>query len=106
MPAHLPGQGLGCKLVSLFPRNVDRHTHQAVILVFDPEHGTPVALGQMTRPALRIGAGMTRRVRRVPARRAAVAVRAGAPTILAPPAALLSRRGYRLVEGESPAEVP
>jgi ornithine cyclodeaminase/alanine dehydrogenase-like protein (mu-crystallin family) len=44
MPAHLPGQGLGCKLVTLFPHNVDRHTHQAAILVFDPENGTPTAL--------------------------------------------------------------
>ncbi|HEY1369998.1 MAG TPA: ornithine cyclodeaminase family protein [Gaiellaceae bacterium] len=44
MPAHVPATGLGCKLVSLFPQNVDRHTHQAVILLFDPENGTPVAL--------------------------------------------------------------
>jgi ornithine cyclodeaminase len=44
MPAHVPATGLGCKLVSLFPQNLDRHTHQAVILLFDPENGTPVAL--------------------------------------------------------------
>jgi len=30
--------------VSLFPRNADRPTHQAVIIVFDAENGTPVAL--------------------------------------------------------------
>jgi ornithine cyclodeaminase len=30
--------------VSLFPENRDRHTHQALICVFDPTNGTPVAL--------------------------------------------------------------
>jgi alanine dehydrogenase len=44
MPSYLPSAGLACKLVTLFPRNRDRHTHQAVIAVFDPENGTPVAL--------------------------------------------------------------
>ena len=44
MPAYLPSAGLACKLVSLFPRNRDRHTHQAAIMVFDPANGTPVAL--------------------------------------------------------------
>lgn len=44
MPAYLPSAGLGCKLVSLFPGNVDRPTHQAQIVVFDPENGTPVAV--------------------------------------------------------------
>ena len=44
MPAYVPQTALACKLVTLFPRNVDRHTHQAAILVFDHEHGTPVAL--------------------------------------------------------------
>src|SRR4051794_34228362 len=47
MPAYLPnGGGLAAKLVSLFPGNAGtRHpTHQAVVLVFDPESGEPVAL--------------------------------------------------------------
>jgi ornithine cyclodeaminase len=44
MPAYLPSAGLACKLVTLFPQNIDRHTHQAVILVFDPENGTPLAV--------------------------------------------------------------
>ena len=36
MPAYLPSSGaLATKLVSLFPRNTDRPTHQAVIVVFD-----------------------------------------------------------------------
>ena len=35
---------LGCKLVTLFPGNRDRPTHQAAIVVFDPATGTPVAL--------------------------------------------------------------
>ena len=44
MPAYLPGAGLAVKLVSLFPRNRDRNTHQAAIMVFDHANGTPVAL--------------------------------------------------------------
>jgi ornithine cyclodeaminase len=45
MPAYLPSSGaLMTKLVSLFPKNTDRPTHQAVIVVFDAEHGTPLAL--------------------------------------------------------------
>ena len=44
MPAYLPSAGLTCKLVSLFPENRDRHTHQALIAVFDQTNGTPVAL--------------------------------------------------------------
>jgi alanine dehydrogenase len=45
MPAYLPTAGaLTTKLVSLFPRNTDRPTHQAVIVAFDPATGSPVAL--------------------------------------------------------------
>jgi alanine dehydrogenase len=45
MPAYLAGSGaLTTKLVSLFPRNTDRPTHQAVIVVFDSENGSPLAL--------------------------------------------------------------
>ena len=44
MPSYLPSTGLVCKLVTLFPRNRDRHTHQALICVFDPDNGAPVAL--------------------------------------------------------------
>ena len=45
MPAYLPSSGaLATKLVSLFPRNTDRPTHQAVIVVFDSENGSPLAL--------------------------------------------------------------
>ena len=45
MPAYLPSaNALATKLVSLFPRNTDRPTHQAVIAVFDAEYGTPAAL--------------------------------------------------------------
>lgn len=44
MPAYLPSAGLACKLVTLFPENRDRHTHQALICLFDPGNGTPVAL--------------------------------------------------------------
>jgi ornithine cyclodeaminase/alanine dehydrogenase-like protein (mu-crystallin family) len=44
MPAYLPSAGLTCKLVTLFPENRDRHTHQAMIGVFDQTNGSPVAL--------------------------------------------------------------
>jgi len=44
MPAFLPSAGLGCKLVTLFPHNRDRPTHQAAIALFDPATGTPAAL--------------------------------------------------------------
>jgi ornithine cyclodeaminase len=46
MPAWLPSAGvLDTKLVSVFPGNAggDVPTHQAVIVVFDPETGAPVA---------------------------------------------------------------
>jgi alanine dehydrogenase len=44
MPSYLPSAGLACKLVTLFPHNRDRETHQAIICVFDPANGTPLAL--------------------------------------------------------------
>ena len=44
MPAYLPSAGLGCKLVTLFPGNTDRPTHQAAIMLFDPDTGTPIVL--------------------------------------------------------------
>src|ERR1051325_9465503 len=44
MLGHAPSAGLGCKLVTLFPENRDRPTHQATIALFDPATGTPVAL--------------------------------------------------------------
>ena len=45
MPAFLPSAGaLTAKLVSLYPHNQDRPTHQALICCFDPATGTPVAV--------------------------------------------------------------
>jgi ornithine cyclodeaminase len=47
MPAYLPTQNvLAAKLVLVFPGNAMRglETHQAVVAVFDPETGVPVAL--------------------------------------------------------------
>lgn len=45
MPAYLASSGaLATKLVTLFPRNTDRPTHQAIIVVFDADNGSPVAL--------------------------------------------------------------
>jgi len=47
MPAFLPSaKALAVKLVSLFPRNAGSTlpTHQGVIVAFDPDTGTPVAL--------------------------------------------------------------
>jgi alanine dehydrogenase len=45
MPAFLPSSGaLAAKLVSLFPENTDRPTHQAIICCFDPANGAPLAV--------------------------------------------------------------
>ena len=45
MPAFLPStESLSAQLVSLFPENIDRPTHQAIICCFDAATGTPVAL--------------------------------------------------------------
>lgn len=45
MPSFVPSLSmLESKLVSVFPRNTDRPTHQALILTFDPVTGTPEAL--------------------------------------------------------------
>src|SRR5215475_9513993 len=44
MVGYAPSAGLGCKLVTLFPGNTDRPTHQAAIALFDPATGTPQAL--------------------------------------------------------------
>lgn len=45
MPAFLPSAGaLTAKLVSQFPGNADRNTHQGVIVCFDAQNGTPLAL--------------------------------------------------------------
>ena len=45
MPAYLPSlQVLAAKLVAVFPANTAAPTHQAVIVAFDPENGTPLAL--------------------------------------------------------------
>lgn len=60
MPAHLPSAGLAAKLVSLFPGNAGGRlpTHQAVVLVFDPDSGEPLALLDGTSvTALRTAAG-------------------------------------------------
>jgi ornithine cyclodeaminase/alanine dehydrogenase-like protein (mu-crystallin family) len=42
MPAYT-GAGLGAKLVTLYPANVDVPTHNATILLFDPGTGAPLA---------------------------------------------------------------
>jgi ornithine cyclodeaminase/alanine dehydrogenase-like protein (mu-crystallin family) len=47
MPAYLPTQGvLAAKLVLVFPGNAAKglETHQAVVAVFDPETGVPLAI--------------------------------------------------------------
>jgi ornithine cyclodeaminase len=45
MPAYLPDPGqVAVKLVSLFPGNATLPTHQAIVVVFSPETGEPVAL--------------------------------------------------------------
>ncbi len=59
MPAFLPSAGaLTAKLVSLFPQNRDRPTHQAIICCFDPDTGTPLAVMDGTHiTATRMAAG-------------------------------------------------
>jgi ornithine cyclodeaminase len=61
MPGYTPSaEALASKLVTLFPRNAgtDLPTHQAVIVVFDPDNGRPAALLDGTAiTALRTGAG-------------------------------------------------
>jgi ornithine cyclodeaminase/alanine dehydrogenase-like protein (mu-crystallin family) len=46
MVGYVPGAGLEAKLVSVFPQNPQRGrpSHQAVIVLFDEEDGTPLAL--------------------------------------------------------------
>jgi ornithine cyclodeaminase/alanine dehydrogenase-like protein (mu-crystallin family) len=46
MPGYLPSAGLGVKLVSVFPENHERGLlgHQALIALFDPANGAPLAL--------------------------------------------------------------
>jgi ornithine cyclodeaminase len=45
MPAYLPSAGaLTTKLVTVFPHNQARPTHQAVICCFDPADGSPLAV--------------------------------------------------------------
>ena len=46
MPGYLPNAGLAVKLVSVFPDNHGQgiRGHQALILLFDPLNGTPLAL--------------------------------------------------------------
>jgi alanine dehydrogenase len=46
MPCAIEGMGLGAKLVTFFPGNAKHalHTHHAVIALFDPETGVPIAL--------------------------------------------------------------
>jgi alanine dehydrogenase len=59
MPVHLDGVALGAKLVSIFPGNHrrGRPSHQALIALFDPADGTPVAVMGGTRiTAARTGA--------------------------------------------------
>jgi alanine dehydrogenase len=61
MPGYTPSaEALASKLVTLFPRNAGTTlpTHQAVIVVFDPDNGRPAALLDGTAiTALRTGAG-------------------------------------------------
>jgi alanine dehydrogenase len=67
MPGYVPASGaLVAKLVSVFPRNgaLGIPTHQAVIGVFDPETGSPLALLDGTSiTAIRTGAGSALSVR-------------------------------------------
>ncbi|MGH7903785.1 MAG: ornithine cyclodeaminase family protein [Candidatus Dormibacteraceae bacterium] len=59
MAGHVPGPGLGVKLVSVFPRNHGRGlpTHQGLIALFEEETGTPFSvMDGLHITALRTGA--------------------------------------------------
>lgn len=66
MPGHVPGMGLAAKLVTVFPANPERGmlSHQAVIALFDPSDGRPLALMDGTYiTAMRTGAATAVAVR-------------------------------------------
>ena len=44
MPAYADGGALGAKLVTFYPKNVGIHTHHALIVMFRPETGEPLAV--------------------------------------------------------------
>ncbi|HEV8381067.1 MAG TPA: NAD(P)-binding domain-containing protein, partial [Gemmatimonadales bacterium] len=44
MPAYADGGALGAKLVTFYPQNVGIHTHHALIVMFRPETGEPLAV--------------------------------------------------------------
>jgi ornithine cyclodeaminase/alanine dehydrogenase-like protein (mu-crystallin family) len=44
MPGYLAGVGLATKLISLYPDNTTAPSHQGVIVLFDADNGTPVAM--------------------------------------------------------------
>lgn len=75
MPAFLPSAGaLTAKLVSLFPDNKERPTHQAIICCFAPDTGTPVAVMDGTHvTATRTAAGSALATRLLARRDASVA---------------------------------
>lgn len=77
MPAFLPSSAaLTTKLVSVFPENRDRPTHQAIICCFDPDTGSPIAVIDGTLiTAMRTAAGSavaTRLLARADARTVAI----------------------------------
>jgi thiomorpholine-carboxylate dehydrogenase len=44
MPAYADGSALGAKLVTFYPKNVGIHTHHALIVMFKPVTGEPLAV--------------------------------------------------------------
>ncbi len=44
MPAAMPDREMSAKLVSVFHHNTNHPTHQAIIVLFDAENGSPLAL--------------------------------------------------------------
>ncbi|XP_078595932.1 ketimine reductase mu-crystallin-like [Branchiostoma floridae x Branchiostoma japonicum] len=41
---HVSGETMACKLLTLYPNNTDRPSHQACIVLFDPTNGSPLAV--------------------------------------------------------------
>ena len=83
MPGYLPGVALEAKLVTVFPSNHDRGipSHQGLIVLFDEDDGSPLAvMDGMHITAMRTAGGAAVSVRALAAKNASVLAILGAGT--------------------------
>jgi alanine dehydrogenase len=83
MPGYLPGVALEAKLVTVFPKNHDRGipSHQGLIVLFDEEDGSPLAIMDAVHiTAMRTGGGAAVSVRTLAREDATVLTILGAGT--------------------------